>query len=137
MPRPKKTKKTQEEIAIENQIKALKQQLAIEKSKRQNRSQNQSQNQNRSQRQNQSTVKKPAKEIIKNDFRDVISAEIPGIEESGKPDYERISDTPRNNFHNASLRYKVKIFKSNDIESYLNKISKWVKTRVVTGWKKI
>ena len=71
MPRPKRTRKIQEEIAIENQIKALKQRLAIEKS----------------QRLNQSTIEKPAKEIIKNDYRDVISAEIPGIEESGKPDY--------------------------------------------------
>ena len=47
-----------------------------------------------------------------------------------------ISDTPRNNFKNIILRYKVKNFESNDIESYLNKISKWVKTRVFTGWKK-
>ena len=122
MSQPKKTKK---EIDIENQIKILKQRLAIEKSKRQN----QSQSQNQSQRQNQP--------IIRNDFRDVILAEIPGIRESGKPYYEMISDTPRNNFHNVILRYKVKNFESNDIESYLNKISKWVKTRVFTGWKKI
>ena len=119
MPQPKRTRKTQEEIAIENQIKALRQQLAIERSQRLNQSQ----------RQNQPT--------IRNDFRDVISAEIPGIEESGKPDYEIISDTPKNNFRDVILRYKVKNFESNDIESYLNKISKWVKRRVFTGWKKI
>ena len=65
----------------------------------------------------------------------VISAEIPGIIEEGKPEYEMISDTPRNNFHNVILRYKVKNFESNNIESYLNKISIWVKTRVDTEWK--
>ena len=73
---------------------------------------------------------------MKNDYRDVISAEIPGIIEEGKPDYEKISDTPKNNFHNVILRYKVKNFKSNNIESYLNKLSKWVKRREITGWKK-
>ena len=34
MPRPKRIKKTKEEIAIENQINALRQRLAIERSKR-------------------------------------------------------------------------------------------------------
>ena len=38
MPRPKRIIKTQEEIAIENQINALRQRLAIERSKRQNQS---------------------------------------------------------------------------------------------------
>ena len=47
-----------------------------------------------------------------------------------------ISDTPRNNFHNVILRYKVINFESNNMESYLNNILKWVKTRVFTGWKK-
>ena len=120
MTRRKRIKKTKKEIDIENQIKILEQQLAIERSKNQN----------------QSIIKKPAREILKNDYRDVISAEIPGIIEEGKPDYEKISDTLKNNFHDVILRYKVKNFKSNNIESYLNKISKWVKRRVITGWKK-
>ena len=47
-----------------------------------------------------------------------------------------ISDTPRNNFKNVILRYKVINFESNDMESYLNNILKWVRTRVFTGWKK-
>ena len=47
-----------------------------------------------------------------------------------------ISDTPRNNFHNVILRYKVKNFESNDIESYLNKISKWVKKEYLLNGKK-
>ena len=94
MIRRKRIKKTKKEIDIENQIKILKQQLAIERSKNQN----------------QSIIKKPAREILKNDYRDVISAEIPGIIEEGKPDYEKISDTPKNNFHDVILRYKVKNF---------------------------
>ena len=98
MIRRKRIKKTKKEIDIENQIKILEQQLAIERSKSQNQSQN------------QSIIKKPAREILKNDYRDVISAEIPGIIEEGKPDYEKISDTPRNNFHDVILRYKVKNF---------------------------
>ena len=47
-----------------------------------------------------------------------------------------ISDKLKNNFHDVNLRYKVKNFESNNIESYLNKTSKWVKRRVFTGWKK-
>ena len=97
--RSKRIKKTQEEIAIENQINALRQRLAIVRSQRQNQP------------------------IIKN--------------ETGKPYYEMISDTPRNNFKNVILRYKVINFESNNMESYLNNILKWVKTRVFTGWKKI
>ena len=108
--RSKRIKKTQEEIAIENQINALRQRLAIVRSQRQN----QPQNQNQPQRQNQP--------IIKN--------------ETGKPYYEMISDTPRNNFKNVILRYKVINFESNNMESYLNNILKWVRTRVFTGWKK-
>ena len=126
MTRRKRIKKTKKEIDIENQIKILEQQLAIERSKSQNQSKDK----------NQSIIKKPAREMLKNDYRDVISAEIPGIIEEGKPDYEKISDTPKNNFHDVILRYKVKNFKSNNIESYLNKISKWIKRRVITGWKK-
>ena len=95
MTRRKRIKKTQKEIDIENQIKILKQQLKIERSKRKSRFkyQNQFQSQNQP--------------IIRNDPRDDISAEIPGIIESGKPIYEEISNTPRNNFHNVILRYKV------------------------------
>ena len=39
--------------------------------------------------------------MLKNDYRDEISAEIPGIIESGEPVYEEISDKPKNNFHNV------------------------------------
>ena len=84
----------------------------------------------RSKIQNQSTIKKPAREILKNDYRDVISAEIPGIIESGEPIYEEISDKPKNSFHNVILRYKVENFESNNPESYLSRISEWVKERV-------
>ena len=100
MTRRKRIKKTKKEIDIENQKKILEQQLAIERSKSQNQSKDK----------NQSIIKKPAREILKNDYRDVISAEIPGIIEEGKPDYEKISDTPKNNFHDVILRYKVKNF---------------------------
>ena len=77
MPRPKRMKKTQEEIARKNQINALRQRLATERYKRQN----------------QSTIKKTSKRnTLKNDYRDAISAEMPGIIESGEPIYEEISD---------------------------------------------
>ena len=49
MTRQKRIKKTKKKIDIENQIKILKQQLKIEKSKSQN----------------QSIIKKPAREILK------------------------------------------------------------------------
>ena len=95
MTRRKRIKKTQEEIDIENQIKILNQQLVIERSKNQN----------------QSIIKKPAREILKNDYRDVISAEIPGNNRIRENQiYEEISDTPRNNFQNVILRYKVDKF---------------------------
>ena len=94
-----------------NQINALRQRLAIERSKRQN----------------QSTIKKPAREILKNDYRDVISSETSGITESGKPIYEEISDKPKNNLNNTILRYEVKNYESNNTDTYLNKISEWVK----------
>ena len=54
--------------SLENKINVLRQRLAIERSKRQN----------------QSTIIKPAREILKNDYRDVISAEIPEIIELGE-----------------------------------------------------
>ena len=54
---------------------------------------------------------------------------------TGKSIYEEISDKPKNNFHNVTLRYKVKNCESNDPEAYLNKISIWVEKRVLTGWK--
>ena len=43
MPRSKRIKKTQEEIAIENQINALRQRLTIVRSQRQNQPQRQNQ----------------------------------------------------------------------------------------------
>ena len=61
MTRRKRIKKTKKEIDIENQIKILEQQLAIERSKSQNQSKDK----------NQSIIKKPAREILKNDYRDV------------------------------------------------------------------
>ena len=90
----------------------------------------------RSKRQNQSTIKKPAREIFKNDYRDVISAEIPGIIEL-EPIYKEITDKPKNNFHDVILRYKVESFESNNPELYLNRISEWVKERepVFDDWK--
>ena len=78
--------------------------------------------------------KKPAREILKNDYRDVISAEIPEIIES-EPIYEENFDKPKNNFHDVILRYKVKNFESNNLESYLNRVSEWVKERVFNDWK--
>ena len=73
MPQPKKAKKFQREIDFENKIKALRQQLAIEKSKRLS----------------QPKIKRAARKIPKNDFRGVISTEIT---ESGEPINEEISD---------------------------------------------
>ena len=58
MTRRKRIKKTKKEIDIKNNIKILKQQLAIERSKSQNQSKDK----------NQSIIKKPAREILKNDY---------------------------------------------------------------------
>ena len=126
MPRQSKIKKSEEEINIENQIKALnkqkkalKEQLAIKKSKRQDQ-----------------TIKRPAKEILKTDFRDAIPAEIEGIIEEGEPVFEEISVRLKNNFHDVILRYKVNNYISNDVNTYLDNISRWVREKTFNEWKR-
>ena len=70
------------------------------------------------------TIKRPAREILKTDFRDAIPAEIEGIIEEGEPEFERNNKLDlENNFHNLILRYKVDNYISNDVNTYLNNIS--------------
>ena len=114
MPKQKKSKKSVKELDLEKKIKLLQQKLKQLKS------------------QNQSDTKKPANEILKNDFRDVISPQMPEITQSGEPIYKEIFNNPTKNFHDVILRYKVKNYESNDSETYLNKISEWIKEKAST-----
>ena len=125
MPRQSKNNKTQKQIDLENRMKALKEeekalkeQLAIEKLKTQNQ-----------------TIKRPAKEILKTNFRDVIPAEIEGIIEEGEAEFEEIFVKLENNFHNIILRYKVNNYVSNDVNTYLDNISRWVREKTFNEWK--
>ena len=108
MPRQGNTNKSKAEIDIENQIKALDERLAIERSKRLNQ-----------------TIKRPAKELPKIELKDEIPKEI----EEGEPEFEEISVKLKNNYRNVILEYKVKNYVSNNVNRYLDNISKWLKKK--------
>ena len=58
-------------------------------------------------------------------------------ETTGKPYFNQQDNISHNikQFGDAVSQYKIKNFKSNNVQKYIFKTKRWIKTRVLTGWK--